>query len=295
MYRFQNNLLTLFILLCTVSHLQAQKHEFLGVLTLKDTVHVAYRLQLELKGDKVSGFSVTNIGGPHETKSYVSGNYYPENNTLKFQEFGIEYTKSDVETYDFCFVHFSGKVSSLEKEDIIQGQFVGRYEDGFACIDGELNVKSIDKIYKKAVKTDKKIQKLKSVPDSVKAKASLTKTIDERRLNMLKANEKTSIFTKSKHIVLRVVDVGKEDGDQISIYLDDAVLLKNKEVTNKSYTLSVNLEKPITTLKIVAQNEGTIAPNTAKLEVEIDNRVIELMSNLKEGEQTSLSFHKIQE
>lgn len=287
------NLLTLFILLCTVTHLQGQKHEFLGVLTLKDTVHVAYRLQLELKGEKVSGFSVTDLGGAHETKSYVTGNYYSENNTLKFQEYGIEYTKSDVDTYDFCFVHFSGKVSSLPNENIIQGQFVGRYDDGFACLDGELNVKSIDKIYKKAKRIDKKIQKAKVVPDSIKAITSMTKTIDERRLNMLKANEKTSIFVKGNKLLLTIFDAGKLDGDVISVYVNNEPLVVKHTADKKKKHITITLDNKVTTLKIVADNEGAIAPNTAKLEVSDGNKSIEMLSNLKKGEATQLVLHKL--
>ncbi|TKD63466.1 hypothetical protein [Flavobacterium sp. ASW18X] len=293
MYRFQNNLLTLFILLCAVSLLQAQKHEFLGVLTLKDTVHVAYRLQLELKGEKVSGFSVTDLGGAHETKSYITGNYYSESNTLKFQEYGIEYTKSDVDTYDFCFVHFSGKVSSLPKENIIQGQFVGRYDDGFACLDGELNVKSIAKIYNKAKRIDKKIQKAKVVPDSIKAKTSMTKTIEERRLNMLKANEKTSIFINANNLHLTIFDAGKIDGDVISVYVNNEPLVVKHVVGKKKRIFTIPLKDKVTTLRVVAENEGEIVPNTAKIEISEGSKKIDMLSNLKKGESTQLVIHKL--
>ena len=287
-------LLIILIFFSIAQNYGQEELEFLGVLRIKDTSMISYRLNLKLIGEQVTGYSVTSIGGPHETKSYVRGKYDSDKNILEFEEYGIEYTKSDIDTYDFCFVHFSGTVRQIEKQNVIQGKFFGKYEDGVSCIDGELMVRDLDKIYRKAKKTDKKIQKLKVIPDSVKQKASLTKTIDEKRLNIIKADENTSIFYKNNMVELRIWDAGKIDGDKITVFYNDTILLKSYKISKKIKSFKLNLNKGTNRIKIIAQNVGDISPNTAKIELLGDNRTIELLTNLEVGKTTNLLLHNTQ-
>ena len=282
-------ILTIFAFITSVGQ---ENHEFLGVLKLKDTTLISYRLNLELSGNKVSGYSVTSIGGPHETKSYISGTYNASTNLLEFREYGIEYTKSDVDTYDFCFLHFSGKVRNLENQNTIEGNFIGKYEDGVACIDGSLMVKSLERIYKKAKRTDKKIQKLKAIPDSVKSKVSLKNVVDEKRINVLKANERTSIFLKPEKFSIKIYDAGKLDGDRIKLVFNGKVLLSGYEISKEAKTLELPMDKDINEIKVYALNVGKIAPNTAKIEILQGDKTIQLLSNLQENSATTLILHK---
>lgn len=283
-----------FLIICVHVNSYSQENlEFLGVLKIHDTTLISYRLKLKLNSNKVSGYSVTSIGGPHETKSYIRGKYFPDTNELQFAEYGIEYTKSDISEYDFCFVHFTGTVKKIEKQNVIQGKFFGKFEDGISCIDGDLMVRDINKIYKKAKKSDKKIKKLKLIPDSVRLKVNLTKTIDDKRLNVVKANENTSVFFNKDIIELKIWDAGKIDGDKITLIFNDSTILKNYEISQKIKKLKFRLKKGVNKVLIKAENVGQISPNTAKIELIGDNRVIDLLTNLDSGKETNLLLHNI--
>ncbi|AWX45646.1 hypothetical protein HME9304_02673 [Flagellimonas maritima] len=290
----KNNVFGLIIILINFMGYSQKEHEFLGFLKLNDTALVSYNLKLQLIGENVEGYSVTNLGGPHETKSYVKGTYNDKTNEVYFFEYGIEYTKSDLDTYDFCFVHFMGNVRNIESQNIIKGNFEGKFEDGVPCINGELMVRSIKKVYAKTKKVDKKIQRVRKIPDSIKQNINLTKIIDGQRLNMLKVNETTTIFVKNDEVELIVWDSGKVDGDIISVDYNNTSILKrysiNKEKRNVKLSVEENMDNIIT---VKAENLGEISPNTAKIMIKDGDRVIDLLSNLKKSEETKVILAKL--
>lgn len=282
----------IFILIHFFGYSQTE-HEFLGFLKLNDTSLISYSLNLQLKGQQIQGYSVTNLGGLHETKSYVKGTYDDKTNMVYFFEYGIEYTKSDLGTYDFCFIHFKGNIRNIAKQNVIKGRFEGKYEDGISCIDGELMIRSIEKIYAKTKKTDKKIQRIRKIPDSIKEKINLTKVIDEQRLNMLKANETTTVFIKSEEVELVVWDSGKIDGDMISIHYNGLEILKKHRIGKEKNSIKLSIKKGIENVLVIrAENLGEISPNTAKIMIKDRDRVIDLLSNLKKSEETKVILAK---
>lgn len=79
-------------------------------------------------------------------------------------------------------------------------------------------------------------------------------------------NELTrTINVANKEIEISLYDNGEIDDDTVSIYLDGALLLANKRLSNKpiTYTLHVDESNPEHTLTMVAENMGRIPPNTS--------------------------------
>ena len=60
-------------------------------------------------------------------------------------------------------------------------------------------------------------------------------------------------------------DNGEIDNDTVSIYLDGSLILSNKRLSNKPITYKLQLDEsnPEHTLVMVAENLGTIPPNTS--------------------------------
>ncbi|WP_052188086.1 hypothetical protein [Cellulophaga sp. Hel_I_12] len=279
----------IFILLFLLSANAQNQQEYLGVLKLNDSSFISYRLNFEImKDNSLKGYSVTNMGGAHETKSYLVGKYDPTDNSIFFKEEGVEYTKSDVKMFDFCYVHFKGTLKKITGQDRLEGPFFGKYSDGVSCIDGEIKLKNFDQIEKIAEIADKKIQKSKKINDSIKENISVSKTLTLSGLNVLKASETTTLFTKSSIIKLHIWDAGKLDGDKISIFFNDESLLNSHVISKEKKSISLNLMKGENILKIRAENLGAIAPNTAKIEVYDGFKNIDLLSNLKKGELTTI-------
>lgn len=268
------------------------EQEYLGVIKLNDSSFISYQLNLLENNNLISGFSVTDIGGEHETKSNITGEYNAKTNLLTFKEVGIIYTKSEVSDYDFCFINFKGIVKTIDSKKNIEGEFVGLYNDGSNCINGEIKLRNIEKIEKKAERIDKLIKKSKQLDKSVKSTISVTQTLDSLKMNILKPNQNLTMFTVSLELKLNIYDAGKVDGDKINIYVNDTIFLRNYVVDKNIKQLIIPLNSKSTIIDVLALNTGTISPNTAKIEIIDQKNNINTLTRLKTGEKTSITIIK---
>ena len=85
----------------------------------------------------------------------------------------------------------------------------------------------------------------------------LERRSDIQSLVEIASNEKDSILVE-------LFDNGVIDNDSASIYLDDSLLLHKQMVSNKPVSLYISLDKqkPLSKLKLVAENLGSIPPCT---------------------------------
>ncbi len=289
------NLILFIFFLFVNSYTFAQSElEYLGIIKLNDSSFISYRLNLFEKEGTISGFSITDLAGDHETKSNITGTYNKKTNILSFREVGIIYTKSEVSDYDFCYIHFNGSIRNLESGKNIKGKFNGFYNDGSTCINGEIALRSIEKIEKKANKVDKIIQNSKKIAPEIKANISISQTLDSLKMNVLKSNQNLSMFSSSSKLKLRINDAGKVDGDKINVFVNDTILLKDFIVSKKIKEIIIPLSSKLTTVTIRALNVGSISPNTAKVEIIDQKNNINTITSLKKGEKTSITIIKIE-
>jgi hypothetical protein len=84
----------------------------------------------------------------------------------------------------------------------------------------------------------------------------------ERRSDIQSLVEISSVEKDS--ILIELYDNGIIDNDSASLYLDDSLLLYKKFVSNKPVSLYISLDtqKPLSKLKLVAENLGSIPPCT---------------------------------
>lgn len=85
-------------------------------------------------------------------------------------------------------------------------------------------------------------------------------TIRNRKNELIR----TLVLTNPE-VEISLYDNGEIDNDTVSIYLDGALLLANKRLSNKpiTYTLQLNETNPEHTLVMVAENLGNLPPNTS--------------------------------
>lgn len=287
------NLVTLFLLLFSIKSMLSQESiDYLGVIKLNDTSLISYKLSLYENNGIVTGHSITDLGGAHETKSMISGIYDDKAKTFVFQEEGIVYTKSVVDEYDFCFVHFSGKLRNLNRKQNLKGKFRGLYNDSTECISGEIDMMRVEKVIKKALAVDRKIQRTRKIDAAVKKRVSVQKTLDTLNMNIIDKNETLSVFTRNPSIKITVYDAGKEDGDRINLFIDGKLVLDNYTVTKDKKKIKLPLIKKQTLLKIEALNVGTSAPNTVKVEIEDQNNFVRTITNLDAKDTAGITIIK---
>lgn len=265
-------------------------YTYVGALKLNDSSFITYKLDFIEKDGLITGYSTTDIGGSHETKSYISGYFDDGANNFNFFESGILYTKSEITQKDFCFVHFDGRLRKMNESQRIEGLFKGLYSDGKECISGDLAMSNFKKILKRTKKMDKRIDRSIFVSKEDKEKINLVKMMDSLSLNIIKKDEVLSVFSSSEKVDLTLFDAGQEDGDVVTILVNGRIILKDYAVTTAKETLSVSLDNPKTVIKVIAVNNGSIGGNTVKIDISDDINTIETLTNLRAKETASFAI-----
>ncbi len=107
-----------------------------------------------------------------------------------------------------------------------------------------------------------------------------TNVIEDRKNDLITSHE-----IKSEKLTIEISDNNRQDGDRISIYLNDSIIVNNYEVTKEPRKIEINLPENRNTHKVyfVAENTGKVPPNTAKIKYYVDGVIYEevLFTNLR--------------
>lgn len=286
-------ILNLVLFIFILNRVDAQnQHEFFGVIKLNDTSVISYKILFEIHDNKIEGFSVTDLTGEHETKSRIVGSYNDEAKQLSFKESSIIYTKSPITEDDFCMIHFSSSKFRLGFSQKLAGKFKGLFQDRTECINGEIIMSSADKVSSNVEKINKKIERTKRIPDSIKNRINIYKMMDTLSMNVLKEDKIVNVFSQSKSVEMFLYDGGQEDGDRISVEINGKMILRDYLINKNHKKISIPLNTKLTSIVLKALNVGTISTNTAVVELEDGQTKIRALTNLKEGEKTEIHIHK---
>ena len=288
----RNTLLCLVVFFITIECFSQKEYDFVGAIRLNDSILISYKINFVENAGEVKGYSVTDLGGEHETRSNIFGEYDADNKILSFRETGIIYTKSPISQNDFCFLNTTIINFVFGKTKKVKANFIGLFSDNTQCINGEILLNTLEKAEERAQRLVHKINKSKRVPDSLKQKLSEVNLMDTFKMNMLKKDQTLSVFTKSNTIKFIIYDGGKDDGDKITITANNEVILNTFEVNKLKKYFEINLNNKKTSIVIKANNEGDIAPNTVVVEIDDGTNLIKALSNLKKGEITQIDILK---
>lgn len=103
----------------------------------------------------------------------------------------------------------------------------------------------------------------KSVTTSNPKIDKITPKIKEGRNNLKVGN----LTTTSSKVSLDIWDTKKEDGDIVSIYLNDKKIVENLEVKKRNQRIEIDLKPGYNSIIFKAENLGSIPPNTAALKI----------------------------
>lgn len=287
-----NILLTLiFTLISNLSIGQKiQEHSFVGTIQLLDQSMITYKIEFdEMKDGSISGKSVTDFSGPHRTESEITGQIDRKEKTITFNELGNLTTKSDSPSDDFCYVHlYNAKIKIKEKKSLIQGHFYSRYANGEKCIEGDIFLMGGDYFFDKV----KSISNKKLVPKDTRAKLkeTITKSKENIRNTVLKEDDKLTIIAEGNNLMVRVWEDEYLDGDRVSVYVDDKAILKNYLIKSAMKQLLVPILKDTTVLRIVADNEGRLPPNSANFIILNSETEVPIKLQLNEGKEATIQI-----
>lgn len=104
------------------------------------------------------------------------------------------------------------------------------------------------------------------------------------------------VEVESDNLQIDVYDNGEVDGDMISLFYNDQLILNNQKLTHKSIRINLVLDgtKESNEISMFAENLGLIPPNTALLSISDGKNVFEisLSSNLEKNATISIKRKK---
>jgi len=101
-----------------------------------------------------------------------------------------------------------------------------------------------------------------------------------------------TLVVDNPEITIKIYDNGEIDGDTISVYLDEKIVLSQKRLTASPLTLTLLLteEAPEHVLVMVAENLGTIPPNTSLMIVNDGDKRYEVRITSTEQKNAMIRF-----
>ncbi|MFT4533954.1 MAG: hypothetical protein ACJA1A_003032 [Saprospiraceae bacterium] len=267
-----------------------QEHSFVGTIQLLDNSMITYKIEFdEMKDGSISGKSITDFSGAHRTESEITGSINREQNTITFNELSNLTTKSDSPSDDFCYVHlYNAKIKLKGKKSLIQGHFYSRYENGEKCIEGDLFLMGGEYFFEKA----KDVSNKKLVPKDVreKLKKSISNSKENSLNTVLKEDDNLTIIAEGDNLMVRVWEDEYLDGDKVSVYVDDKPILKGYLIKSTMKQLLVPILKDTTILRIVADNEGRLPPNSANFIILNSETEVPIKLQLNEGKEATIQI-----
>lgn len=264
----KNNLLLLLLLtIIKIGSAQDFDLSFDGLIYVSQTEYYTYKLSLNKKDTSLSGISITDIGGPNQTTSEITGSL--KNKKIKIKEVQILDTQSESPIDEFCFISFAGTIKNGIKGKMLSCNFTGKYMNDNTCAEGRIMVAET-----------KLVQKLEEIVHN-QIKKTLEKEIKD--INYLTPEDTLNIGWDSDTIEMLIWDANVSDGDKIDLAINNQILLKNHEVYAKLYPLKYKLRKGKNSIKITAVNDGRQPPNTVRFELIDKHKRHPIITQLQTG------------
>jgi hypothetical protein len=144
-------------------------------------------------------------------------------------------------------------------------------------------------IVKPKADTIKKTQ----TPVIVKKDPDIKPQLPKPEILKTRANELTKmIVVNSEEVVVKLFDNGEIDGDTISVYLDNKLVLSKKLLTAKALTVNLRMDEDNSEheLVMVAENLGRIPPNTSLMIVTAGDKKFEVRITSTEQKNAMVKF-----
>lgn len=265
MHRF---LILSFFLVCNI-YLNAQNEYKYSGLISSNELAFTYYIEFKLNDNNLTGISITEKGNEHETKNKIIGLYNSDSKTYEIQELEILETNSSESTDQFCYLEL--KLNTINKKTL-EGSFTGYFDNDSICADGKIFLMEEEKLNKIKKKIEEKIEIQEEV--------------------LLTSSDTVQLNSKKKNILITIWDSKKIDGDEITLLINNQVILEKYKVLSSKKIIPIKLNKGENNIQIIATDIGEIAPNTIGMEIIIDNVIYPFNTKLSLNESSLIQVVK---
>ena len=273
-------LMNLFLILaCNFANAQVTRYLFVGTAQTESGLTLTYKLQVTDSNGRLSGYSLTDVSGPDETKCRVSGTVNYDSKEFNFNETKVIYTKSASVKADssyLCSIHARLKIGRKRKTTVLTGSF-SAYREGSTtlCDKGKLTLFSAEDILGKMLKNNAKKEPIirKALdPEPVEKQENYVYEkevkLPDAKVQKIQPGNSLELSYTNPGIELMIWDAKTIDGDQVSV-------LFNKQPILTDYTLSATGKSlhftagnaNADTITINAVSEGSEPMNTARVQI----------------------------
>lgn len=212
---------------------------WVGVLTQEDKNYdFAYEMTLFDGGQGSSSIAIEYGGGVGDHALVWNAN----TEVLRFDERQILYDASD-EGFYWCFKQGTLTLSETETHYVLDGRWEGVLFEGTPCSPGTVRLQKPKEVAEDAP------------PETVDYTNTATRRVEV--VDHLKAND--------TEILLTLYDNAEEDGDIVTIFLNDRPMLEQIETRHEHQEFGITLQPGDNYLIFHAENLGSSPPNTAAL------------------------------
>ena len=269
------NYLLIISILYASSVVSQKTEQYSGIITLENGTPLMFEMEFIQDKGIVNGFSITGKGTPDETKSDISGIFNKNTKTYKLKETQVLSTNSEADLNTFCYINMEitekGKFSLKRYE----GDFTGYFTNGNKCASGRIILMEKEKLEKKVEKIKKKVEK------KIEKKKKKEEKINVMSTKVLKDGDDMLIKCYSDKITIYIWDANQEDGDKISLVVNDKYLLKDFTTKRKRKKIKYKLKKGENIIEITAVNLGSNPPNTSRIEIVDSKTKYPIITQLK--------------
>jgi len=231
------------------------EYNYLGTLFLSSNSVISFSIHFNEENGVVSGYTLTNITTPDETKSNLSGIYFKKDKSFQLQETQIISSSSEADLSTFCFIHANLSFKGKFRNKRLEGDFVGLFTNNDTCAKGKVLLMEQEKLEKKVKKVKKRIKKLEE------KKAAVLQT------KQLKDGDDFVIKWEADDLKLFIWDANEEDGDRIQLKINEKIILYDYSTKRKRKRIKYKLKEGENIIEIKAISLGTSPPNTSRIEL----------------------------
>ena len=254
-----NSLITFLLLLLSNITFSQNTFSYLGTLLLSNNTPIGFSMELQEENGIVSGYSITNINTPDETKSEINGLYFKNDKSFQLQETQILSTQSEAALNTFCYINMTLALKGKFGSKRLEGNFTGNFLDSTQCASGKIVLMERTKLEKKIEKIKKKIEK--------KIEKEKIDTTQILQTQILKGGDDFTINWGSNKLKLFIWDANKEDDDKIQLTINGNIILYDFETKTKRKKIKYKLQDGENIIEIKATNLGSSPPNTSRIEL----------------------------
>ena len=314
-------LCSLFHFLCLNSLAQNLSGQWKGSFNeTKGDQSTEYILELEVKGKKVEGTSITYFslnGKKYFTMCAIEGTYDPSSKTVVSKE--VSKVKANTPSwFRDCFQTHTLTFFKKGEEEQLSGTWKSAKKEencgrGTTLLKRKVFVKKqlvsknqdITKEEKKAVVAPNiadtpqdTAQKITGDQNQQNSNTKISATVNESAGSTLpeKFEKRSSkvfetIEVKEEEVYISIYDNGEIDGDVITVIFNGAIVLANQTLSDQPISFRLKLKKGIeNTLTMYAENQGKTPPNTAIMRIQHGENYQKVLLSADEKQNASVVF-----